>query len=487
MKILYLDVSAGAAGDMLAGALLGLLPSAQREGCIGELNALLPEGVFVAAERVAHSGVTGTHFRVKIHGEEEQPDGHSHDHDHGHEHDHDHGHDHDHDHLHDHPHMGPRELTPLIERMPLPPAVREKVAAVYAALAEAESEVHGVPVTDIHFHELGSLDALADVTATALLAEKLGAERVLASPVAVGSGTVRCAHGLMPVPAPATALLLQGLPCHTGDGQGELCTPTGAALLRNLAAEFGPMPPMTPQAVGYGFGTKEFPGRLNCVRAILGQTETETAYPEAPRMPWAQGLGALQQGFDDMFAELERMAEDADGPEAGDAQPSLAELLAGAAMRPGPLCGGLDEPAAGEPERVFELSCNLDDMTAEDIAFAMERLYDAGAVEVFTLPAGMKKSRPGVLLTALCRPARRDGVLRAMLLHTATLGVRERELRRYALEREIETVETPFGPVRRKVSRGYGVEKRKWEYEDLARIAAERGMTLQALREALEP
>ena len=252
----------------------------------------------------------------------------------------------------------------------------------------------------------------------------LGAERIIASPVAVGSGTVRCAHGLLPVPAPATANLLRGIPSYAGDVTGELCTPTGAALLRRYAAEFGAMPAMVPTAVGYGFGTKEFPDRPNCVRAILGE--------------------ACATGE----------------------------------------CGG--QAPGPQPETIFELACNLDDMTPEDVGFAMEKLYEAGAVEVFTTAVGMKKNRPGVLLTALCRPERRDAVIKAMLTHTATLGVREQQLARYALARSVETVETAFGAVRRKTARGFGVERRKWEFDDLAAIAAQRGMTIGEVRPVLD-
>lgn len=412
MKILYLDLGAGAAGDMLAGALLDLLTASERAAFLLRLNAYLPEGVEVHAEGTAQCGVTGTRFRVTVHGEEEHEGGH--------------------DHAHHHGHRGPQELAALVDAMGLPTETAARVRAVYDAVASAESAVHGVPAADIHFHELGALDALADITAAALLTVALGAERVVASPVAVGSGTVRCAHGVLPVPAPATALLLRGVPCYAGEIPGELCTPTGAALVKAFAASFGPMPAMVPEAVGYGFGTKVFSeARPNCVRAIIGET-------------------------------AEELRRDVGGGPSGTPAP------------------------AGREETIIELACNLDDMTPEAVGFAMERLYDAGAVEVFTTSAGMKKNRPGAVLTALCRSDTRDAVLRAFFLHTTTLGVRTRELTRFALTREVGTVETVFGPVRRKLSRGFGVERCKWEYEDLVRIARERGMALDAVREALD-
>ena len=403
MKLLYLDLGMGAAGDMLAGALLDLLDAPARADFLTRLNGLLPEGVTAAAEKTAQCGVTGTHFRVLIHGEEEGD-----------------GHDHQHHH---HSHAGLHDIEHILSHMALTETERADVLDVYRAVAEAESAVHGVPVTELHFHELGMLDAVADITAVTLLLRTLGVERVAASPVAVGSGTVRCAHGLLPVPAPATANLLRGIPSYAGEVTGELCTPTGAALLRRYAAEFGAMPALVPAALGYGFGTKEFPDRPNCVRAILGEACGEECRGQAP------------------------------------------------------------DP---QSETIFELACNLDDMTPEAVGFAMEKLYDAGAVEVFTTAVGMKKNRPGVLLTALCRPERRDAVRKAMLTHTATLGVREQRLARYALDRSVERVETAFGAVRRKTARGFGVERRKWEFDDLAAIALEKNMPLDAVRKALD-
>ena len=402
MKVLYLDLSAGAAGDMLAGALLELLPGVEQAAFLETMNALGLPGVAVSAEAAAQCGVRGTHFRVRVQGEEEGAEAFSDDH----------GHDHD------HAHAGMEDIEAAVAAAGLDPDAAGDVLAVYAAIAAAESEVHGVPVTDIHFHELGTMDALADVTAVTLLLRALAPERIIASPVAVGRGTVRCAHGMLPVPAPATALLLRGIPCLAGEGEGELCTPTGAALLRHFARDFSPFPAMTPEAVGYGFGTKTFPDHPNCVRAILGTVPAPSN--------------------------------------------------------------------AGAAERIAQLQCNLDDMTAEDIGFAMERLYAAGALEVFTTPCGMKKSRPGVVLTALCPEVRRGDVLAAMLAHTSTLGVRTALLERFVLDRAVETVDTDLGPVRRKYARGFGVERAKWEYEDLAKLAEARGETLAEVRRVLD-
>ncbi len=413
MKTLYLDLSMGAAGDMLAAALLELLPDP--DSFLAELNGLGIPGVRYQRERAVKCGVTGTHLAVTVDGEEEHSHDH-HPHDHRHEHHHDQGtHDHEHRHGHEHGshhHSGIHDIAHIILDLALPSKVKDDVMAVYALIAQAESHVHGAPVTEIHFHEVGTMDAVADITAVCLLMDRLAPDLVTASPVHVGSGQVRCAHGILPVPAPATAHILRDVPIYGGQIQGELCTPTGAALLRHFAAQFGPMPLMRTQAVGYGCGKKDFEA-ANCVRAMLG--------------------------------------------EAGD--------------------GG---------DQVAVLSCNLDDMTAEALGFAVERLFEAGALDAYTVPAGMKKSRPGVLLQAICRIQDRQAVTEALFRHTTTLGIRESVSRRYVLERSVQALDTPWGPVRRKESSGYGVFRVKYEYEDLARIAREQKISLDQARRLVE-
>ena len=405
MKTLYLDLSMGAAGDMLAAALLELLPDP--DSFLAELNGLGIPGVRYQRERAVKCGVTGTHLAVTVDGEEE----HSHDH-----HPHDHGHEHHHDqgtHDHEHRHSGIHDIEHIVrDHLALPSKVKDDVMAVYALIAQAESHVHGAPVTEIHFHEVGTMDAVADITAVCLLMDRLAPDLVTASPVHVGSGQVRCAHGILPVPAPATAHILRDVPIYGGQIQGEVCTPPRAALLRHFAAQFGPMPLMRTQAVGYGCGKKDFEA-ANCVRAMLG--------------------------------------------EAGD--------------------GG---------DQVAVLSCNLDDMTAEALGFAVERLFEAGALDAYTVPAGMKKSRPGVLLQAICRIQDRQAVTEALFRHTTTLGIRESVSRRYVLERSVQALDTPWGPVRRKESSGYGVSRVKYEYEDLARIAREQKISLDQARRLVE-
>lgn len=387
MKTLFFDCSMGAAGDMLCAALLELLPDP--DAAVRELNGIgIPHIVFEKNTSVKN-GITGTHLSVRVDGEEEHEPAETH----------------HHDHAHHHAHRDLASVETILSGLAVSDRVKANALAVYRLIAEAESHVHGCPVDRIHFHEVGTLDAIADVTAFCFLAERLSPDRVIASPVHVGSGTVRCAHGVLPVPAPATAYLLKDVPIYGGEIKGELCTPTGAALLKHFAAQFGPMPTMRVQRIGYGMGTKDF-DTANCVRAMLGETDTQNT------------------------------------------------------------------------QTVFELSANVDDMTAEQIGFASERLFESGAVEVYTVPVGMKKSRPGTLIRAIVGRDEKESVLSAFFRHTTTLGVREAETKRYVLSRTVDLHETALGTVRVKRSEGYGVVREKVEYEDLARIARERNIAI---------
>lgn len=465
MRTIYLDCGMGAAGDMLMAALLELCPE-KKEEFLGKMNGLGLPGVKVEAEPAVKCGITGTHMNVTVFGEEEESEdvhdhghahthsheacesiaadglrshvhsheghehhhgdqpAHSHDgHDHHHEdhdahsHDHHHGdhvHSHDgHDHSHHHHHHSTMAgIASIIDGLDIPAPVKEDMKAVYALIAEAESHAHGMPVDQIHFHEVGTMDAVADIAGVCLLFHELGADQIIASPVHVGSGHVHCAHGILPVPAPATAHILQGIPVYSTQVQGELCTPTGAALLKHFVKEFREMPVMTTSKIGYGMGKKDFE-RANCVRAFLGDTA-----------------------------------------ETGD--------------------------------EIAELSCNLDDMTAEAIGFAEEALFEAGALEVYTIPVGMKKSRPGILLTCMCRREDEEKMVELLFRHTTTLGVREHISRRFTLKRREETVETAYGSVRKKISQGHGVTRAKLEYEDLAAIAKKTGRPLEEIRKEIE-
>ena len=398
MKIIYLDCSMGAAGDMLTAALLELLPDP--EAFLDQLNRLGIPNVTYIRTPDQKNGILGTHISVRI-GETSEESWLSHTEEHvlapeSHHH---------------HKHQSLQDVHNIISSLAVSENVRKDILAVYALIAEAEGHVHGCPVSEIHFHEVGTMDAIADITAVCLLFEMLQPDVIVASPVHVGSGTVKCAHGILPVPAPATAEILKGVPIYSGGIKGELCTPTGAALLRHFVMRFGDLPAMTIQQIGYGTGTKDFPA-ANCLRVLYGE-------------------------------------------------------------------------AADETDTVHELSLNVDDMTAEEIGFAMDKLFEAGAVEVFTVPIGMKKSRPGTMIRVLCPPEKKDAVIRAVFRYTSTIGLREYETKRYVLRREITEKDTPYGKVRFKHVSGYGVEREKAEYEDLAKIAVETGLSLSELRKSI--
>ena len=264
MKILYLECNMGAAGDMLMAALYELLGEEGKKTFLDAMNGLGLPGVAVAPVSVRTGGIAGTHMRVTVQGQEEGGR------EHGHRHDHDR-----HDHGHEHHHAAPEHIGALIDGLSLPREVREQARRVYDAIAQAEAQAHGCGVGDVHYHEVGALDAVADVAGVCYALYLLAPDQICASPVHVGSGTVKCAHGVMPVPAPATANLLRGVPAYGGTIQGELCTPTGAALLKTFVRSFGPMPVMETEQIGYGVGTKEFE-QANCVRAFLGESREGT-------------------------------------------------------------------------------------------------------------------------------------------------------------------------------------------------------------------
>lgn len=483
MKTLYFECNMGAAGDMLMAALYEICE--QKESFLASMNeAFAPFGVSVSAERAVKCGISGTHMSVLVHGAQEDADadheihacvtGHSHDteyeiatgcshdtehgaatgHSHntehgaitGHSHDTEHGvttgHSHDTEngthtgHAYDadetmqtggshgidaatqtgrslgaddtahavHSHTDYPSVLANIGALPLPAEVKKDAEAIYRLIGEAEAKVHGTELSHIHFHEVGTLDALADVVGCALLIHLIAPEQILSSPVHVGSGFVHCAHGILPVPAPACAELLRGIPCYTGAVAGELCTPTGAAILKHFVTRFVPMPPLTVHTIGYGMGTKDF-AAANCVRVFWG-----VEYKEDP---------------DESFP-----------------------------------CDDL----------VLSISCNVDDMTGEAIGLATEIFMAAGALDVYTIPVQMKKNRPGILLTCICKPDERDKFTGLFFLHTSTRGVRYQTYNRAKLESKIETRRTAYGDIRVKKSSGYGIEKEKPEFEDLKSV-----------------
>lgn len=410
MKTLYIECKMGIAGDMLMGALYELLDEDKRTEFLDKINHAGIPGVEVKAQESIKCSIKGTHMEVKVFGEEE-----GHDHGHGHHHHDDHHHD---DHNHDH--HGIHDIEEIIKGLKLSSAVKEKALNVYRRIADAEAAVHGEKPEHIHFHEVGSLDAVTDITGCCLLMEMLRADEIMFSPINTGSGTVHCAHGILPVPAPATAMLLKGIPAYSGEIESELCTPTGAALAGVFADGFGRMPVISITGTGYGMGSKDFE-QANCVRAILGETEE----------------------------------------------------------------GGSEASTKGDGQ-VIELAANIDDMTGEDLGFAVEMLLEGGALDVYTQPIYMKKSRPAVKLCVIAAPEEAERMVQLIFRYTTTLGIRQYSCQRYELERHFDKRHTSFGEITVKVSGGYGVVKEKYEYDELAEIAQREGISSAEVRKRLD-
>ena len=406
----------GAAGDMLAGALVSLLSKEEQESFIKMINNIGVDGVKVSLSDDAKCGITGKHFKVEIDGVEE----HSHDvHEHEHHHEDGDGHNDNDNHGHHHQHGTgpfPEELEAVTEKFnniladDVAIVGQSDIKGVYELLAEAEAKVHGKDVSEIHFHEVGMKDALIDIASVVYLMNKLKVDKVVVSPVNVGFGKVKCAHGILPVPAPATAELVKGIPTYAGRFEGELLTPTGAALLKYYADEFSYQPLMNVIKCGYGTGNKNFES-ANVVKAVLGEVTDE--------------------------------------------------LIS---------------------ENVIELNCNVDDMSAEDMAYATKALIENGAKDAFVTPVIMKKGRSGMLLTVLCSAIDKERFVSLIFKHTSTIGIRVKETERIILNRHEETVHTKLGDVRVKYSEGYGVKREKPEFEDLRKLAEENNISVAEAR-----
>ncbi len=373
-RLIYFDCASGAAGDMLLGAALDLgLPL---EGLRDELARLPVSGYRLEAERVSRSGLAATKLHVRLEGEDKK-----------------------------HRHL--RHVLEIIDGSTLDPAIKEKAASLFRRLADAEAAVHGTSPEKVHFHEVGALDSIVDVVGGVIVLRALGAERFVSSPLNLGTGTVTMSHGTFPVPPPATARLVQGVPVY-GEGDGELVTPTGALLVTGHATEYGPLPPMRIEATGHGAGSRDTRGRPNVLRLIVGQEEAR-----------AEG-------------------------------------------------------------RVLVLETEVDDAAPQLLGPLLDRLLAAGALDAYFTPVQMKKGRPGVLVTALAPPDRREAIEELLFRETTTLGVRRQEWLRTELERETATVATPYGPVRVKVGRRGSVVYNAWpEFEDCQRLAAEAGVALK--------
>jgi uncharacterized protein (TIGR00299 family) protein len=395
-KILYFDCFAGASGDMVLGALLDAgLPLGELESALGSL--MIP-GYRLAADRVIRSGLSATKFRV--HEGEGCESSHAHAH---------------HDAAEPHAHGDHRSLSEillLIDRSALSGGARQRAAGLFRRLAEAEAAIHQMPVERVHLHEVGALDSIIDIVGSVFGLEWFGADRVLSSALNVGGGMVRSAHGVFPVPAPATLRLLEGVPVYSSGVQMETVTPTGALLVTGHASGYGPLPAMRVDRVGYGAGDRELPGTPNVLRVVVGH----------------------------------------------------------------------DEGGAGD-QRVVVIECEIDDMNPQIFGAVMDRLYAAGALEVFYTAVQMKKNRPGTLLTVVAPPERREEMTAIVFRETTTIGLRYQELARACLDRERVVVETAVGPVRFKIARrGADVVNAAPEFDDCARLAAERSLPVKQVQ-----
>ena len=418
MKTLFLECNMGASGDMLMGALYELLSDSQKNAFLNSMNSLFPKQIMLSAVSSEKCGIWGTKMNVVILGTEE----------------------HEpvseeclQEHVHSHLHASYPQMLEQIDKLPISLSVKEHAKAVYTLIGNAESAAHHPDISHIHFHEVGTMDALMDVVGCCQLMELLNPEQIIASPVHVGSGSVRCAHGILPVPAPATAEILKDIPIYSGSTEGELCTPTGAALLKHFASQFTTMPPMSIERTGYGMGSKDF-ATANCLRAFWGNLSI-LPVPSPRQLPGAPASGTVKTTHE------------------GETRPDYyTEQF-----------HSLDQ--------ILELSCNLDDMTPETISYATKLLRDAGALDVYTTPINMKKDRPGILLTVLCNVSEESRFSRLILTHTATRGIRIQPCYRRTLDAQFRKISTVYGEITIKISTGYGITKCKPEYEDVAAAA----------------
>lgn len=427
-RVLYFDGFSGISGDMVLGAFLDAgLPLGDLRQALGSLAV---SGYSVGTEKVLRAGVSATRFIV--HEDGVQPGAHDDHHGHAHGHSHEHGQTHDarihehahthtdahgqvhahahpHDHAHGHRHRSLPEILELVDRSALSKTGKTRAKAMFQRLAEAEARIHQMPIEQVHLHEVGELDSIIDIVGAVFAMEWAGADRVVCSPLNVGGGMVNSAHGLFPVPAPATLALLGDAPIYGGPVQKELVTPTGALIATSFADAFGPVPAMSIEQIGYGAGSRDNPGTPNVLRLLIGRAA--------------------------------------------------------------------DRPAA---ERVTIIECEIDDMNPQLFGSAMDRLYAAGALEVFYVPVQMKKNRPGTLLTVVAAPELREALSDIIFRETTTIGLRHCEVERECLEREIIAVETALGQVRFKLAwRGGRIVNAVPEFEDCAALARGHNMSVK--------
>ncbi len=437
MRIAYLECFSGMSGDMFMGALIdaGVPPRVLEETVAG-----LGVGARLEISRVVRSGISATKVDVWVDGEKDLPREeywvreaaaeHSHPHD-GNDHVHDHGHHHHHEHSlgsgiaragapapHEHSHQHGRGLTEIREiigKASISDPAKKTAIAIFEALGTAEAKIHATSIEKVHFHEVGAVDAMVDIVCAAVGAESLGVDEIVCSPLNVGGGMVKCAHGTFPVPAPATVELLKDALVYSSGVQAELVTPTGAAIVKILARRFDAFPEMKIEKSGYGAGTREFPEHPNVVRLTIGEAASMLASKTAS-------------------------------------------------------------------ETLTVLEANLDDLNPQVFGYVMDRLLEERALDVFGVPVQMKKNRPGMLLTVLCKPEDASKLMQLIFTETTTLGVRRHEEIRQTLARRWENVRTPWGEVRIKIASMNGtVTNYAPEYEDCRRIAAEHRVPLKTV------
>ena len=383
MKVLYLECNAGVSGDMLLGALSNLLEDPKEfEKMIA--SAGIPD-VEAIVEKGEKSHISGTRVKIIAAGQEEGD-------------------------FHDHniQHRTLQDVLDIIKGLNVSDWVKEHATAIYKDIAEAESKVHGESVAEIHFHEVGMLDAIADIVGNCMLMERLAPEYIVSSELRTGYGNVECAHGLLPIPAPATALLLRGLPSYAGDLEGEFTTPTGAAIIRHFAVDYGQRPKMVIDEIGVGLGSKDF-SIPNIIRAFIGESDNK------------------------LF-------------------------------------------------EIYEINCNIDDMTPEDLGSMIDMLLEQGALDATISQTIMKKGRPGQRLTCLCRQDDKERLAKLILENTSTIGLRIWKAERFEMASHMEVCHTQYGDIRVKVSEGYGIRKWKPEHDDLLKAAEAHGVTVRDVR-----
>jgi hypothetical protein len=389
MKLAYLDCSSGISGDMFLATLIDA--GAPSESLFGELKKL-PLGFYeFKRTRAVRSSLVGTRIDIRVPGEQ--------------------------------PHRHLSDIRKLIEDAALPGRAAKNALKTFAILAEVEAKLHNTTPDHIHFHEVGAVDAILDIVGVCVGIELLGITDLICSPLNVGSGKVNAAHGTLPIPAPATAELLKGIPIYSTGVDGELVTPTGAALVATLATEFGPLPAMKIANIGYGAGAKDFPGHPNIVRLFVGERT---------------------------------------------------EIIAGVKGLPG-------------DEIVSVIEANLDDMNPQIYGYVLDKALAAGALDVTCTSTQMKKNRPGLTISILCEPEKSEALAQLLFEQTTTIGLRIYEARRKVLEREHLPVETPYGSVRIKQARsGDKVMNAAPEFEDCQRIAMEKSIPLKEVMAAAE-